>query len=69
MDPWEAYRALNCPVMIVRGGASDLLAPEATEKMLAENPNARMAEAPGVGHAPALTEPQVYPALEAFLST
>jgi pimeloyl-ACP methyl ester carboxylesterase len=67
MDPWEAYRAIACPLLIVRGGTSDVLSPETAQKMLAENANARLVEAPGIGHAPSLTEREVYPVLESFL--
>lgn len=67
MDPWEAYRAIACPLLIVRGGTSDVLSAETAQKMLAENANARLVEAPGIGHAPALTEREVYPVLESFL--
>jgi pimeloyl-ACP methyl ester carboxylesterase len=68
MDPWEAFRAISCPVLIVRGGTSDVLSPEVAAKMLAENANARLVEVPGIGHAPQLTEAAVYGELERFLS-
>ncbi|WP_322796249.1 alpha/beta hydrolase [Tepidiforma sp.] len=68
IDPWEAYRAISCPVLIVRGAQSDVLSPETARKMLEANPRASLVEVPGVGHAPLLTEPEARKALEAFLA-
>jgi pimeloyl-ACP methyl ester carboxylesterase len=67
-DPWESFKSLACPVMVVRGGASDLLTADAARAMAEALPGTQVVEVPGIGHAPALTEPSVYPALEAFLA-
>ena len=37
---WEAWRAVSCPVLLVRGDDSDVLAAETAQRMLAENPKA-----------------------------
>ncbi len=68
-EPWDAYRAMQCSVLILRGAESDVLSRAIAEKMLAENPNATLAEVPGVGHAPILVEPEAVQALESFLGT
>jgi esterase len=47
---WEDVRQIRCPTLIVRGGESDILAPEAAERMRAAIPGSRIAVVPGAGH-------------------
>jgi pimeloyl-ACP methyl ester carboxylesterase len=47
---WDDVRKIRCPTLIVRGGESDILAPEAAERMRAAIPNCRIAVVPGAGH-------------------
>ncbi len=54
---WEAWRAVSCPVLLVRGDDSDVLAAETAQRMLAENPNASMASVPECGHSITLDNP------------
>lgn len=54
---WEAWRAVSCPVLLVRGEDSDVLAAETAQRMLAENPNATMASVPDCGHSITLDNP------------
>ena len=68
MDPWEALKAMKCPVMILRGGNSDVLSDGIAQRMLEALPGTKLVEVPGVGHAPVLTEPVAVKALEEFLS-
>jgi pimeloyl-ACP methyl ester carboxylesterase len=49
---WAAYDAIRCPVLLVRGGDSDLLTPETAQQMTMRGPRATLAELQGVGHAP-----------------
>lgn len=49
---WAAYDAIRCPVLLVRGEASDLLTRETAEQMRSRGPQATLVELPGVGHAP-----------------
>lgn len=67
-DPWDAYKAMQCPVLILRGAQSDILSRDIADRMLAANPNASLAEVSGVGHAPMLVEPESIRALESFLA-
>lgn len=68
-DMWPVYRALGgVPLLILRGGLSDILARSAGEKMVAELPHARLVEVPGVGHAPTLDEPEAISAIDAWLA-
>lgn len=49
---WAAYDAIRCPVLLVRGGDSDLLTPETAVDMTRRGPRAQLHELPGIGHAP-----------------
>lgn len=68
---WGAFDALardGKPLMSVRGGISDFLTPEIVDRMLAHAPHLRRIEAPGIGHAPFLTEDSVWPEIVDFLA-
>ena len=49
---WQAYDAIRCPTMLVRGADSDLLSHETAVAMTQRGPRARLCELPGIGHAP-----------------
>jgi pimeloyl-ACP methyl ester carboxylesterase len=55
---WAAWRAVSCPVLLVRGDDSDVLATETAQRMLAENPRASFASIPDCGHSITLDSPQ-----------
>jgi len=50
VDLWPLWRDIACPILLVRGGDSDVLSVETAKRMLDENPNTRLAEVPGAGH-------------------
>jgi pimeloyl-ACP methyl ester carboxylesterase len=54
---WAAWRALSCPVLLVRGADSDVLAADVAQRMLAENPNVSFASIPDCGHSITLDSP------------
>ena len=65
---WAAYDAIRCPVLLVRGSESDLLAPESARLMTQRGPKAKMIELPGIGHAPTfMHDDQIALAREFFL--
>ena len=67
---WNLARRIPGPVLLVRGGASDLLSPDIARRMVAEMQDCRMVEVPGVGHAPTLMEPEAFgPVMEFFSLT
>ncbi len=68
-DMYPLFRALakDRPLLLVRGGISDLIDPAIAERMQAAAPQMAYAEIPGVGHAPMLTEPQAWAAIEKLL--
>lgn len=61
---WLAFEALaGVPMLLVRGGLSDLLSEATVNQMAARNPAMRTITVPGVGHAPTLDEPEVRAAI------
>ena len=47
---WESLQKIRCPTLIIRGGESDIFAPELMEKMLQVIPVSSSAVVPGAGH-------------------
>lgn len=68
-DMWPLFRALTTgrPVLLIRGGLSDLIDEAIAAKMREAAPDMAYAEVPRVGHAPMLTEPQAWEAIQSFL--
>lgn len=68
-DPWDRWHGLahGRPVLLLRGGLSDLLAPRDATRMVTEQETARLREIPNVGHAPMLDEPEALTAIGQFL--
>jgi pimeloyl-ACP methyl ester carboxylesterase len=66
-DQWDAWRAVGCQTLILRGAESDLLLSDVAERMLDENPLSELVEIGGVGHAPALNVPEQIETVAAFL--
>lgn len=68
-DTWADWRAIRCPLMVIRGENSDLLGREAVQRMQEEQPGLVSFEAEGCGHAPLLDRPsQVEPIRDFLLS-
>lgn len=65
---WLAFEALrDVPMLLVRGGLSDLLSADTVKQMGVRNPALRSVVVPRVGHAPTLDEPEVRAAIHALL--
>ncbi|MBU3583015.1 alpha/beta fold hydrolase [Polynucleobacter sp. 15G-AUS-farblos] len=56
MAMWHAFKQIHIPMLIVRGGNSDLLSAATVAEMCKVNPYARSIEIPNVGHAPAFVK-------------
>jgi pimeloyl-ACP methyl ester carboxylesterase len=68
-DMWGPLDALSGkPVLIVRGGRSDILSDEVAHKMAGRLPGAELLTVDGVGHTPMLDEPGVSPAIDRLLA-
>jgi len=65
---WDAWDALDLPVLCLRGAESDLLLPDTAEQMRSRGPRAVVVEIPGCGHAPALNTPEQFALVERFFS-
>lgn len=57
------------PTLLLRGALSDLISSEIADRMQRMAPRMQRVDVPGVGHAPALTEPEAVDAIERFLRT
>jgi esterase len=55
---WAAWRAMACPVLLVRGADSDVLAADTAQRMLAENAGVSFASVPDCGHSITLDRPE-----------
>jgi pimeloyl-ACP methyl ester carboxylesterase len=65
--PWDAFKAITAPVLIIRGAISDILSTDIMARMVEAKPGTQTIEVKGVGHAPSLMEPEASAALDAFL--
>ncbi len=67
-DIWEFWEPFGpIPTLVVRGGVSDLLSAETVAEMKRRKPDLDTVEVPDVGHAPFMTEPEAWTAIQAFL--
>ncbi len=64
---WGLWDAIRCPVRVVRGAESDVLGAEVAREMTRRGPRARLAEIPGVGHAPTFVADDQIDVVEGFL--
>jgi pimeloyl-ACP methyl ester carboxylesterase len=65
---WDAWDALDLPVLVLRGESSDLLLPGVAEQMRQRGPRAVVATVAGCGHAPALNVPDQFALVERFFA-
>ena len=69
VDLWPLFDALrDIPTLVVRGALSDLLMVSTVEEMQRRKPDMSFVNVPDVGHAPFLTEPEAWPAIQGFLA-
>jgi pimeloyl-ACP methyl ester carboxylesterase len=64
---WQAYDAIRCSTLLLRGAQSDLLLPETARAMTLRGPKAHLREFTGVGHAPTLVQDDQVAAVREFL--
>ena len=68
MAMWHAFKQIHIPMLIVRGGDSDLLSAQTVAEMCKVNPHARSIEIPHVGHAPAFVKAEQIALAKEFFS-
>jgi pimeloyl-ACP methyl ester carboxylesterase len=67
IDPWDSFRAVTMPCLLLRGALSDVLTAEIAHRMKAVKSGLEVVDVPDRGHAPLLDEPQARSAIEQFL--
>ena len=68
MAMWHAFKQIHIPMLIGRGGNSDLLSAKTVAEMCKVNPYARSIEIPNVGHAPAFVKTEQIALAKEFFS-
>ncbi|MBU3611880.1 alpha/beta fold hydrolase [Polynucleobacter sp. MG-27-Goln-C1] len=68
MAMWHAFKQIHIPMLVVRGGESDLLSAKTVAEMCRVNPYIRSIEIPGVGHAPAFVKSEQVALAKEFFS-
>ena len=64
---WQAYDAIACPTLLLRGAQSDLLSRETAQAMTQRGPKARLVEFEGIGHVPTLVKRDQVDVVREFL--
>jgi pimeloyl-ACP methyl ester carboxylesterase len=64
---WGAFLSLSVPIQIMRGQHSDLLSEQTCQQMLQHQPQGRLTQIAGVGHAPTLMETDQINVIKDFL--
>lgn len=67
IDLWSIWKAVRCPVLVLRGADSAVLPANVVDQMRRWQPNLKVVEFPGVGHAPALADPDQIGTVREFL--
>ena len=68
-DMWRAFEGLkDKPLLIVRGGTSDILPPAVAERMHTQVAGSELVTIANTGHTPTLTEPEAAAAIDRLLA-
>ncbi|HKJ18809.1 MAG TPA: alpha/beta hydrolase [Xanthomonadales bacterium] len=67
LDPWDNFKQMDMPLLVIRGELSDILEPETLATMRELKPGMKVVGVPGRGHAPTLDEPVAREAIDDFL--
>ncbi len=68
LDPWDSFRAMTMPCLLVQGVLSDVLTDEIVRKMQVAQTHMQVVRVADRGHTPLLDEPEAIAAIDAFLS-
>ena len=66
VDPWDAFRAVSMPCLVLRGELSDLLSAKIVGRMMAVKTDLVHVLVPQRGHAPLLDEVEAVTAIDSF---
>lgn len=67
LDPWESFRSLSMPCLLIHGAISDVLTADIVRRMREVKPDLEVVDVPDRGHTPLLDEPEALAAIDAFL--
>jgi pimeloyl-ACP methyl ester carboxylesterase len=67
LNPWDNFRAVTMPCLLLHGELSDILIPDIIERMRLVKPDMTTVTVRGRGHVPTLSEPEAQVALDEFL--
>jgi pimeloyl-ACP methyl ester carboxylesterase len=66
-DLWPLFRRLTVPMLVIRGGLSDILSRDTLDRMIREKPDLSHVTLAQRGHTPLLDEPECLMAIDEFL--
>ena len=66
-DLWPLFRRATVPMLVIRGGLSDILSHDTLSRMIREKPDLSQVTLAQRGHVPLLDEPESLLAIDAFL--
>lgn len=69
LDPWDNYKAMTMPVLVLRGAISDILTEKTLAAMREKKADLVVAQVANRGHAPVLDEPDARQAIDRFLES
>jgi len=67
IDPWDSFRAVTMPCLLLHGELSDVLTREIVDRMQSVKPDLEVMTVPDRGHAPLLNEAVARRAVDRFL--
>ena len=67
IDPWDSFRAITMPCLLLHGELSDVLTREIVDRMQSVKPDLEVITVPERGHAPLLNEAVAQRAVDRFL--
>ncbi|MEO8298977.1 MAG: alpha/beta hydrolase [Burkholderiales bacterium] len=68
VDLWRGWKAVACPVLVMRGASSDFLSADVVDRMCRQRSDVQHIEVPGCGHAPSLLAAAQVEPIARFLS-
>ena len=68
IDPWDSFREVSMPCLVLRGEISDILTEDIVDRMAAIKPDLVRVIIPNRGHVPLLNEPESLQAIDDFLT-
>jgi pimeloyl-ACP methyl ester carboxylesterase len=69
IDPWDSFRSMTMPTLLIRGELSDVLLPDTVQRMQVLKPDLAVVTVADRGHAPLLDEPEAAGAIDTFLES